>query len=226
MGAPTGARASNIAQTRETILQSAIDQFSQHGYAGARVDAICAQAQVSQRMVYHYFGDKDGLYVAVLEHVLGQLRAEELKLDLEAVKGDPLAGLMHMFAFTFDHFARHPELIRLLSAENLLQARFLKNSVATPTVAAPVLDQLSALIRSGEAAGTIRAGLDPLHLYVTMVGLSYFHKSNGFTLAHIFGVQVLTEGWQKAHYGLACDMLRSYLEPPATERIASRRPRS
>ncbi len=213
MGAPTGSREVNVAETREKILRAAISQFSQHGFTGARVDAICTAADVNQRMVYHYYTDKAGLYVAVLEHVLGQLRTEELKLKFDALSADPLDGLMHMFAFTFNHFAKHPELIRLLSAENLMEASFLRNSVATPLVASPVLSQIAALLKKGAAQGSVRDGIDPLHLYVMMVGLSYFHKSNAFTLAHIFDAPLTGVRWQKAHYEHARDMLLSYLTP-------------
>ena len=216
MGAPAGPRNLNVAETRDRILHAAIDQFAQNGFAGARVDAICAAAEVNQRMVYHYYADKAGLYVAALEHVLGQLRAEELKLKFDALADDPLDGLMRMFAFTFNHFAKHPELIRMLSSENLMQAKFLKGSVATPVVASPVLNQIAALIKAGEASSAIRSGIDPLHLYVMMVGLAYFQKSNAFTLAHIFDAPLLTSKWQKSHYELAQDVLLNYLKPPPT----------
>src|SRR6516162_9843907 len=96
--------------TRERILRTAIAEFSKKGYSGARVSTICRKSRANPRMIYHYFGDKDGLYVAVLEHVLGELRQEELKLDIEHVS--PLDGIMQLFDFTYDHFGNHPELIQ------------------------------------------------------------------------------------------------------------------
>jgi AcrR family transcriptional regulator len=77
-------------------------------------------------MICRYFGGKDPLYVAVLEHVLGELRQEELKLEMEHVT--PLEGVMQLFDFTYEHFGRHPELIHLLSGDNLMRAKFLKLS--------------------------------------------------------------------------------------------------
>src|ERR1700678_761348 len=103
--------------TRERILVAALGEFAEKGYAGGRLDAICATARANIRMVYHYFHDKAGLYVAVLEHVLGELRQEELKLDVEHVS--PLDGIMQLFDFTYEHFGQHPELIHILSGENL-----------------------------------------------------------------------------------------------------------
>jgi AcrR family transcriptional regulator len=209
IGAPSGPRAVNIAETRERILKAAIDQFSQGGFSGARIELICKHADVTSRMIYHYFGDKAGLYVAVLEHVLGKLRTEELKLDVS--KSAPLDGLLTMFDFIHEHFAAHPELIRLLSAENLLEGAFLKNSTATPSVASPVVQHINTLLQRGEADGSIRAGLDPLHLYVVMVGLSYFHKSNVYTLSIIWGQSMVSEGWQRDHKAFARDMLATFL---------------
>jgi hypothetical protein len=88
-----------------------------------------------------------------------------------------------MFEFTFRHFAKHPELIRLLSTENLMEGEFLKVSETTPLVASPVMGHITTLLllNKGEAAGAIRAGIDPLHLYVTIAALACFHKSNAYT---------------------------------------------
>lgn len=213
MGAPSGPRAANVAETRDKILRAAIEQFSMHGFAGARVEAICQSAGVNARMVYHYYTDKAGLYLAVLEHVLGQLRVEELKLDVS--RSEPIAGLLTMFDFTFGHFAHHPEAIRLLSAENLMEAKFLRASRQTPIVASPVIAQIRTLLERGEAAGVIRGGIDPVHLYVVMVALAYFHKSNAHTLGIIFGGTLLTEGWRDEHRQVARQVLLSFLAPPA-----------
>ena len=95
--------------TRERILRTAIAEFSEKGYSGARVLTICRKSRANPRMIYHHFGGKDRLYVAVLEHVLGELRAEELKLDFEHVS--PVDGMMELFDFTYEHFGKHPELI-------------------------------------------------------------------------------------------------------------------
>ena len=211
MGAPTGPRALNIAETRDRILTAAVAQFSQHGYSGARVDAICKAADVNTRMVYHYYGDKAGLYVAVLEKVLGELRAEELKLDVSTA--EPCAGLLTMFDFIFGHFASHPELIRLLSAENLMEAAFLKNSVATPDVASPVVRLIDTLLRRGEEAGSVRAGISALHLYVVMVALSYFHQSNAFTLSVIWNTDLGEDAWQAEHFRISRQILEAFLAP-------------
>jgi AcrR family transcriptional regulator len=195
--------------TRARILRVAIAEFSEKGYSGARVDVICKLSRANPRMIYHYFGGKDHLYIAVLEQVLGELRTEELKLDVAHVA--PIDGMMQLFDFTYDHFGGHPELIHLLSGENLLKARFLQQSIKTPIIASPLIKLIDGLLRRGEKEGDFRRGIDPLQLYVTMVGFAYFHRSNAYTLSVIFQSDLLAPAWQAAHKRYAKEMLLRFL---------------
>lgn len=206
-------RRRNPTETRNRILMAAVDEFSAHGFSGGRIERIATAAPANTRMIYHYFGDKAGLYVAVLEHVLGDLRREELKIDVAAVP--PHEGLLQLFDFTYDHFERHPKLIKLLSGENLIEAAYLKRSQATPVISSPVLDLVANLLRRGAAGGTVRADVDPLQVYVLFVGLSYFHLSNGPTLSVIFNQDLTRPGWRRTHRRMAREMLAAYLRPAA-----------
>jgi len=196
--------------TRQRILEAAIREFSAQGYSGARVDMICKRARANPRMIYHYFGDKDGLYVTVLEHVLGDLRREELKLEVDHVQ--PLTGMLQLFNFVHAHFGSHPELIALLSGENLLRARFLRRSVKAPIVASPLIELIGRLLERGVKQGEFRAGIDPLQLYVMMVALSYFHRSNAHTLSVLFRTDLLEATWQSEQKRAADQMLARFLE--------------
>lgn len=195
--------------SRARILDVAIREFASHGFNGARVDAICRNARVNPRMIYHYFGDKAGLYVAVLEDVLGELRREELKLEVAHV--EPLEGVLSLFQFIHRHFGRHDELISLLSGENLLKARFLRRSTDAPIKASPLIALIAGFLRRGEETGVFRAGIDPLVLYVAMVSLSYFHRSNVHTLSSIFQQNLRAPAWQAAQRRLAEEMISRLL---------------
>jgi AcrR family transcriptional regulator len=195
--------------TRERILRTAIAEFSEKGYSGARVLTISRKSRANPRMIYHYFGGKDRLYVAVLEHVLGELRAQELKLDFDHVS--PIDGMMQLFDFTYEHFGNHPELIHILSGENLLRARFLKRSSKTPIVASPLIAMMGELLERGEKTGVFRSGIDALQLYVTMVGFAYFHRSNAHTLSVIFKSDILKPTWQAEHKRYAREMMLGFL---------------
>jgi AcrR family transcriptional regulator len=212
-------------RTRARLLSGAIAEFAAKGYSGARVDAICRAAGANPRMLYHHFGDKDGLYICVLEEVIGDLRREELKLAVDHLDlhVEPVEGMMQLFDFIQRHFGEHPELIHLLSGENLLRARFLRRSARAPVVTSPLIDLIAGLLRRGARAGVIRRGIDPLHVYVMMVALSYFHRSNAHTLSAIFRTDLLAPDWQLEHRRAADDMLLAYLRPaPAPPRSPSK----
>ncbi|HLK91119.1 MAG TPA: TetR family transcriptional regulator [Polyangia bacterium] len=199
-------------RTRENILRAAIDEFATHGYSGARVERIRRRARANTRMIYHYFGDKSRLYVAVLEHVIGDLRQEELRLEVAEV--DPLEGLLELFEFVDRHFAAHPELITLLSGENLLRGRFMRSTAKPPIISSPLMPLIEELLRRGQREGLIRAGIDPLHLYIAMVALCYFHRSNAHTLSFLFRTDLLAPAWQSRHKKVALELLTSYLRAP------------
>jgi AcrR family transcriptional regulator len=198
-------------RTRERILRVAIEEFAAKGYSGARVEAICRAAHTNPRMLYHYFGDKDGLYVSVLEEVIGELRGEELKIVADHQRSAPLEGIMQLFDFVDRHFGQHPEFIHLLSGENLLRARFLRRSKKAAIVTSPLIDLIAGLLRRGERQGVIRRGVEPLHLYVMMVALSYFHRSNAHTLSTIFRTDVQAPTWRANHRSAGAEMLLRYL---------------
>lgn len=199
-----------IAGTRERILRAAVNEFAAKGFSGGRIDAICAAARINIRMIYHHFGDKEGLYIAALEETLSGLRSEELKLDFDSVA--PMEAMLKVFEFTYEHFAAHPRLISLLSGENLLKAKYLKRSKRTPAISSPVIRQLEKIIARGEAIGCFRTGLDPLQLYVLIVSVSYFHMSNGHTLSVIFERNIYDAEWLAAHKKIAREVIARYVE--------------
>lgn len=198
-----------VVGTRERILRAAVNEFAAKGFSGGRIEAICAAARVNIRMIYHHFGGKEGLYIAVLEETLGGLRNEELKLDFDAAS--PMDAMLQLFEFTYEHFAAHPRLISLLSGENLLKAKYLKRSKRTPVISSPVLAQLRKIIARGEDQKIFREGIDPLQLYVLIVSLSYFHLSNGYTLSVIFEQDVFKPDWLAEHKLIARDVVMRYV---------------
>ncbi|MBE7942039.1 MULTISPECIES: TetR/AcrR family transcriptional regulator [Ramlibacter] len=198
-------------RTRTRLLEAAIEEFSAQGFHGARTERIVRQAGTNIRMLYHYFGSKDELYVAVLEVVLGELRHDELRIDPETA--EPLPGLLHVFDYVDGHFGSHPALRKLLAFENLNEARHLVRSERILTLSSPVLSLIGRLLARGEAQGQVRAGLDPLHLYVAMVSLAYYGRAHAFTLSHIFGQDLHAGGWQRSHLAMTREMVASFLRP-------------
>lgn len=197
------------ARTRARLLQAAIAEFSEQGFHGARTDSIARRAGTNIRMLYHYYGSKDDLYVAVLEEVLGGLRHDELRLDADTC--DPMDGLLQVVDYVDDHFGSHPALRKLLAFENLNEARHLARSERILRMSSPVLTLLRRLLARGVAAGAVRSGVDALHLYVAMVSLSYYGRAHAFTLSKIFGRDLHQPGWQRAHQKQTREMVAGYL---------------
>jgi AcrR family transcriptional regulator len=199
------------ARTRTRLLEAGIAEFSEQGFHGARTDRIARRAGSNIRMLYHYFGSKDDLYIAVLEVVLSALRHDELRIDPES--GEPFDALLHVFDYVEQHFGQHPELRKLLAFENLNEARHLARSQTVLTTASPVLGLICRLLARGVEAGTVRTGVDPLHLYVAMVSLAYYARAHAFTLSNIFGQDLQKPAWQTSHLKMTREMVASYLRP-------------
>lgn len=204
---------SDGANNRDGLLAAANNEFAAHGFAGARIERIVKRAHTTARMVYHYFGSKRGLYIAVLEQAMSELRETELQIDVD--RHAPLPALLELFDFTHNHFEAHPKLVSLLSAENLAEARYLRQSEMITEMSSPVLDKITVLVERGQRDGSLRLDLDPLRLYVLMVSLCYFHLSNVHTLSVIFDQDLRAPQWRAARHADARTMLSAYLAKTA-----------
>ncbi len=171
-------------RTRQRIMDAATHEFATKGLTGARIADIAARAGANKRMLYHYFGDKEALFLAVLENAYAGIRARERALDLEHLA--PEAAMRRLIETTWDHYIERPEFLTLLGTENLHRARHLKRSKRIREMHSPFADMLRDILRRGESAGVFRAGVDPVELYVTIAGLGWFHLSNKHTLSVIF----------------------------------------
>jgi TetR/AcrR family transcriptional regulator len=173
------------AATRRKLLTAARREFARSGLAGARVDEIAARAGVNKQLVYHYFGDKDALYLAVLEWVYEEIRAQERKLNLKGLP--PEQAIKKLIESSFDHLAAHPDFIALLNDENRGGAAHVRRSRKLEAMHSPLVSLVSSILAEGVKAGIFRKGINPVHLYISIAGLSYFYFSNTPTLSAIFG---------------------------------------
>jgi AcrR family transcriptional regulator len=174
----------NPERTSEQILKAATEEFSEHGFAGARVDAIAARAGINKRMLYHYYGNKDDLFLAVMENAYAEIRSHEHELELDRL--DPVAAVRELVNYTFNYFVDKPSFIRLLNTENLHEARHIKRSKRIPEMHSPLIVQIERVLERGAAAGVLRTDVDPVQLYISIASLGYFYLSNIHTLETIF----------------------------------------
>ena len=186
----------NPKRTHAQILEAATAEFMAHGFGGARIDAIAARAMTNKRMLYHYFGDKEALYLAVLEATYASIRTAEKSLDL--THREPEEGIRELALFTWHYFLKHPEFLSLLGTENLLQAQYLKRSQRIAEMHSHFIGELSDVLKRGEAARLFRPGIDPVSVYLTIAALGFFYLSNRHTLSTIFGRELTAPAAIKA----------------------------
>ena len=199
------------AATQRKLLTAARREFAACGLAGARVDEIAARAGVNKQLVYHYFGDKDALYLAVLEWVYEEIRAQERKLNLEGLP--PQRAIKKLIESSFDYLARHPDFIVLLNDENRGGARHVRNSGKLEAMHSPLVSMVSKILKQGVRAGTFRKGVNPVHLYISIAGLSYFFFSNTPTLSAIFGRDLSSATAKRARRKHVVDLVMQALRP-------------
>lgn len=195
--------------TRAAILRAATEEFAHHGLGGARVDRIAERADINKRMLYYYFGNKEDLFLAVLEQSYRDIRDAEVELNLS--RTDPVEGIRRLVAFTWNYYLEHPEFLRLLNSENLHRAEHLKRSKEIREMHSPFIAMIDDLLERGRHDGVFRAGVDPVQLYISIASLSYFYLSNRHTLSTIFGRELLAPRERAERLGHMTDLVLGYL---------------
>ena len=216
---PTAQRPRDPERTRREILDAARSEFCQHGFNGARVERISRKSKANMRMIYHYFGNKEGVYLAVLDSVYGEIRQREKLLNLEG--SDPIEGMRKLILFTFDYFAQRSDFLALISAENILKAKFLKRLPSVQSMMVPLIESVRTLLESGQRQGVFRGGIDPVQLYVSIVAQSQLHISSRFTLSFLFDRDLTDEEWLVERRKHTLEMIIAYLTSTEGPRIAN-----
>ena len=178
------ARTNDPERTMADIIEVATHEFSEKGLAGARIDVIADAMRTSKRMIYYYFGSKEGLYVRVLEEAYRRIRAIEAGLQLEDL--GPEDALRKLVGFTVDYQLANPDFIRLVMTENIHRGEYLKQSKLIHKLNLPAIEGLRRIYERGVEAGLFRAGLDPVDLHMSISALSFFNTANRHTFALIF----------------------------------------
>lgn len=198
---------------RKRILEAATAEFANHGFGGARIERIAKVAGANKRMLYYHVGNKEELYLEVLEGTYVAIRAAEKLLNLETLA--PIDALARLLQFTWHYYLEHPEFLSLLSIENMHRAKFLKKSRKVKLLHSPFVQLIDDILRRGVADGTLRPGIDPVQLYISIASLCWFYLSNNRTLSTIFERDLLDTEAKNVRLAHMIDMLTAALRPPA-----------
>lgn len=198
-------RTNDPARTMAEILAVATQEFANKGLSGARIDEIAAATRTSKRMIYYYFGSKEGLYIAVLEDAYRRMRSIESQLHLEDLP--PEDALRRLVEFTFDHHAGNEFFIRLVMAENMERGTYLAQSPTIQQLNVPAIQAIRHLYERGVAQGVFRPGLDPVDIHASISALTFFNVSNRHTFGLIFKDQTLSPQALSARRDNIVDMI-------------------
>jgi len=187
-------------RTRRRILDAALAEFSAHGFAGARVDAIARRARGNKRMLYHYFGNKEELFTAVLRFKMAERRAWSA-----ALPGDPSQRL----PFWFDTACQDPEWVRLLQWEALQNGA--KRLIDEAERKAASQDWLRRLTHR-QRAGQLSSGYDARHIALAMQSLTLFPAAFP-QLVRLYTGQSVSDRKFRASYGKFLKELAAVFQP-------------
>ena len=194
---------------KRDILRVASEEFSSKGLSGTRIDDIAARTKTSKRMLYYYFGDKEGLYQKCLETAYAHVRRGEEELNLDGLT--PEKALAQLVGFTFDHHRRNPDFIRMVMIENIHNATFLRKSEMIRMLNVAAIDKLADIIRRGKETGTFRPDLNPVELHWQISALSFFNVSNQPTFSALFGADLFTSDGQASLRDHAVELILRYV---------------
>ncbi|MEM5388362.1 TetR family transcriptional regulator [Paraburkholderia phymatum] len=172
-------------ETKRNILEVATQEFSSMGLTGARVDAIAERTNTTKRMLYYYFGSKEGLYEAVLEKVYGDIRS--LEQDLHVSDMSPVEGLRSLVEFTFDYHDKHRDFVRLVTIENIHGAKYIEQVKTFKSRNASVIRTIEDLLARGVASGDFRDDIDAIDLHLLISSLCFHRIANRHTFGTAFG---------------------------------------
>lgn len=195
--------------THQRLLKAAMGEFAKYGYDGGRVDRICKSAKTNIRMLYHYFGGKEPLYLEVLEETYRGIRNLEQRLEVE--KLSPEEGMRELISLTFDHLTKDPYFVRILMNENLMMAKIARKSKIIQELTRPLMATLAQMLREGQRTGKFRREMSPPDLYITILGLCFVHVSNRYTLSHMLGMNLTDVEWLRQRKITVSDVIMTYL---------------
>ena len=215
-------------RTRQDILTAAREEFATHGLAGGRVEAIASRTKTVKRMIYYYFGSKEGLYIAVLEDVYASIRSAETQLDLLDL--EPAEAVRRLVAFTFDYQDAHPDFIRLVTIENIHRGEHMAKSELIRGLNSTVVEMLDTILARGRTIGLFRPDVDAIDTHMLISSFCFFRMSNRHTFGLLFGRDLADPAHRDHHKDLIADAVLRSLElreisgagarPAATKRPA------
>ena len=185
-----GIREQAAQTTRDNILRAATKVFARYGYDGGSVEKISKSAKSFDRMIYYYFGSKEGLFIEVLEDMYRRMNDAELELSLDIEH--PIESLTDVICFVVSYYSKNPEFITLLNTENLHKGKHISKSMRAREYSSPAIEVIRRVLESGQAQGLFRKDVSARDVYLLIAATGYFYMSNRHTLSAFLGEDLET----------------------------------
>jgi AcrR family transcriptional regulator len=195
---------------RARIVQAAMQEFAALGFKGASMDAIAERTDTTRALINYYFGSKEQIYLAVLEHVYSEIRHAESLLDLDHLA--PLEAIRRIVEFTYDYYLGHPGFVQIVVAENQAKGRHFRKSKAMRSLNRPIIDTLTRVILRGQVEGTFRPDVDPVEVHKAIAALGMFNVTNQYTFGAIFQRDMGAKGDVRRRREMVTDVILGYLK--------------
>jgi AcrR family transcriptional regulator len=170
---------------QERLLIAGTAEFVRYGFQGASISTIVGTANCNVRMVYHYFGNKLGLYRACIERAYGHLRDAEA--DARFWDATPRAAIAGLVRFTFDYMLEHPEFQGLMRVENMADGQHVREMSSVKHRASSLFGRMNEKLDQGLQDGSFQHRPDAGALYLSILGLCTIHIANRFTMQVVMG---------------------------------------
>jgi AcrR family transcriptional regulator len=194
---------------RARILKAAMNEFAARGFKGASMDAIAARTHTTRAMINYYFGNKEKIYLTVLEHVYAEIRDAEKRLDLDHLV--PVEAIRRIVEFSFHYYVGHEGFVQLVVAENQSKGRQFKKSKAMRSLNRPIIDTLARVIARGQSDGVFRSDIEPVDVHMSIAALGMFNVTNQYTFGAIFQHDMGARGDVRRRCTMVTEMILGYL---------------
>jgi AcrR family transcriptional regulator len=207
----------NPDRTRRRILDAAFKEFSKRGLAGARVDVIARRARINKRMLYHYFGDKQGLYSATVRHKING------RIKSVAAAQPPGLDIVTNIGLWFRQNCQDADWVKLLAWESLQTTN---DKVVDEMERRRLTRSAVSLVKNRQASGQVRSDLPADYLHLAKVSLTMFPMALPQLARLILGCSPHSTKFQK-EYAHFLETISGIFRPAssAKKRGASRRRR-
>ena len=185
-----GVREQAAQATRDNILRAATKVFARYGYEGGSVEKISKAAKSFDRMIYYYFGSKEGLFIEVLEATYQRMNDAESQLQLDV--DTPVEALQEVIRFVVGYYRKNPDFVTLLNTENLHKGKHISKSMRAREYSSPAIEVIRRVLESGQTQGVFRHDILARDVYLLIAATGYFYMSNRHTLSAFLGEEMET----------------------------------